>query len=49
MLSDGKSFCGDVVFDSCYMVYTYNVEVSIYDQKYEKQICLDLYYEDFEF
>ena len=36
---------GDVVMDSFNMAY--NDEDSILDQKYEKQIFWDFYYEDF--
>ena len=42
MQTDGNSFCGD--FDSFNI--SYRDEISIYDQKYEKQIPWDLYYED---
>ena len=45
--SDGNRFCGDVVFDSFNMAY--RDEDSILDQKYEKQVFWDLYYEDFKF
>ena len=45
MQSDGDSFRGDVVLGSFNM--SYRDEDSILDQKYEKQISLDLYYEDF--
>ena len=47
MHSDGNSFCGDVVLGSFNMVY--NDEDSIKDQKYEKRILWDNYYEDFKF
>ena len=47
MQSDGNSFRGDVVLDSCNM--SYRDEDNILDQKYEKQISWDLYYEDFIF
>ena len=36
MQSDGNSFCGDVVLDRFYIVYS--DEDSIKDQKYEKRI-----------
>ena len=45
MQSDGNSFCGDVVLDNFNM--SYRNEDSILDQKYEKQIFWDLYYEYF--
>ena len=45
MQSDRNRFSGDVVLDSVYM--SYREEDSISDQKYEKQISRDLYYEDF--
>ena len=46
MQSDGNSFCRDVDWDS---VYTVNKnEGSILDQIYEKQVTMDLYYEDFK-
>ena len=41
MQSDGNSFCGDVVLDSFNM--SFRDEDSILEQKYEKQISLDLY------
>ena len=47
MQSAWDSFCVDVVLDSFTMPY--RDEDSILDQKYRKQISLDLYYEDFEF
>jgi len=47
MQSDGNSFCGDVVLDSFNKAY--RDEDSILDQKFEKQISEDLYYEDFKF
>ena len=47
MQSDGNSFCGDVGLGSCNM--SYRDEDSIVDQKYEKQISWDLYYEDLIF
>ena len=46
MQSDGNSFGGDVVLDSFNVAF--RDEDSILDQKYEKQILWDLYYEDFE-
>ena len=45
MQSDGNSFCGSVVLVSFNMVY-YSDEDSIQDQKYEKRLLWDLYYED---
>ena len=45
--SDGNSFCGDVVLDSFNIVYS--DEDSILDQKYEKWIFWNLYYEDLKF
>ena len=45
MQSDGNSFCGDVVLGSFNM--SSRNEDSILEQKYEKQISLDLYYGDF--
>ena len=47
MQSDGNNFCGDVVSDGFNM--SYRDEDSILEQKYEKQISWDLYYEDFIF
>ena len=47
MQSDGNSFCGGVVLNSFNMVY--GDEVSMIDQKYEKQIFLDLYYKGLRF
>ena len=47
MQSDGNSFCGYGVLDNFNTVYRdYD---SILEQKYEKQISWDLYYEDFIF
>ena len=47
MQSDGNSVCGDVVF------HRFNRasedEDNILNQILKKQICLDLYYEDFGF
>ena len=45
MQSDGNSFCGDVVLDSFKMVNS--DKDCIEDQKYEKRIFWDRYYEDF--
>ena len=47
MQSDGNSFCGDVVLGSFNM--SYRDENIILEQKYEKQISWNLYYEDFIF
>ena len=47
MQSDGNRFCGDVVLDSFSM--SYRDQDSILDQKYEMQISLDPYYEDFKY
>ena len=47
MQSDGNSFFGDVVLDS--FNKEYRDKDSILDQKYEKWIFWDLYYEDFNF
>ena len=47
MQSDGNNICGDVVSDGFNM--SYRDEDSILEQKYEKQISWDLYYEDFIF
>ena len=47
MQSERKSFIGDVVLDS--FDISYRDEDSMLDQKYEKQIFLALYYEDFKF
>ena len=44
MQPDGKNFCGDIVLDSLN-----RDEDSKLDQKYEKQISWDLYYEDLKF
>ena len=44
MQSDGNSFCGKVFLGSFNM--SYRDEDSIIDQKYVKQISLDIYYED---
>ena len=41
--SDGNSFYGDVVLNNFNM--SYRDEYSISDQKYEKQIFWDLYFE----
>ena len=46
MQLDGDSFCGDVVLVSFNMLYS--DEDSILDQKYEKRIFQDLYYENFK-
>ena len=46
MKSDGNRFCEDVALDSFSMAY--RDKDSILDQN-EKQISLDLYYEDFNF
>ena len=43
MQSDRGSCCGDVVLDSVNMVF--RDEDSLLDQIYEKQICLNSYYE----
>ena len=45
MQSDGNS--GNVVLDGISMVYS--DEDGIFDQKYDKRIFWDLYYEDFKF
>ena len=42
---DGNSFCGDVVLDSFYMVYS--DEDTFYNQKYDKRIFWDFNLEDF--
>ena len=42
-----ESFCGDVALDSFNMAY--RDEASNLDQKYEKQISLNLFNEDFKF
>ena len=47
MQSDGNIFGEDVVLKSFNIVYS--DEDSVEDQKYEKQICWDLYFEDFKF
>ena len=47
MQSEGIGYCGYVVLDSYNM--SYGDEDSILDQKYEKQMSWDLYYEDFKF
>ena len=47
MQSDGNRFCGDVVLDSYNMAYGH-VD-SVLNQKYEKQISRDRYYQDFKF
>ena len=47
MHSDGNSFFGDVVLVSFNM--SYRDEESILEQKHEKQISWDLYYEDIMF
>ena len=47
MQSDGNSFYGIVVMDSIIMAY--RDEYSILEQIHEKQIFLDLYYEDLKF
>ena len=47
MQSDGICFYGNVVLDS--FNNASRDKDSILDQKYEKQIFLDLYYEDFNF
>ena len=47
MQSDGNNFWGDVVLGSFNMSYI--DEDSILEEKYEKQISWDLYYEDFIF
>ena len=41
-----KSFCGDVVLNSFYLVYS--DEDRIYDQKFDKRISWDLYHKDFK-
>ena len=47
MRSDRNNFCGDVVF------YSFNKvsrdKDNILDQRCEKQICLDFYYDDFDY
>ena len=45
--SGGNNFCVDVVLSSFNMSYI--DEDSILEEKYEKQISWDLYYEDFIF
>ena len=47
MQLDGNSFCGDIVFGSYNMAFS--DEDNNLEQKYEKQIFLDIYFEDFEF
>ena len=47
MHSDGNSFWGDVVLNS--FKKAYRDEDSILEQKYEKKISWDLYYEDIQF
>ena len=49
MESDGNSFYGDVDLDSFSKPYRDEDGDSVLDQKYEKQISWDLYYEDSEF
>ena len=45
MRSDGNSFGGDVVLDSFNKAYM--DEDNILDQMYRNQICLDIYYYDY--
>ena len=47
MQSEGNSFYGDVVFLSFNRAF--RDKDSILEQKYEKRIFWDLYYEDFNF
>ena len=49
MQSDGNRFGGDVVLDSFNMSYRNEDRFSDLCMKYDKQISLDLYYEDFKF